>query len=255
MTWTKNMTAAQGDRAVMQAAWRAGVIPKPYGYGFGDSNVTPALLSLAEERFARTGSPNAAGREDNGIDPRSLHYVDSSRGRVVHPSESAPFPQWTVELARFDVPRGAVGVIKMFQQYLAQGAILQDPAFVYTQSSRWGIPGPWYTGISNPITDQGVWHFRLIPNTHPIGDWISQTGNFPIPGVPYTDFPQESGLWWPAGSSPCGHVHWLIPSGYTLRVFYVTPAQSARLEVAAKLSGWVQSNECIESTINVRTRY
>jgi len=255
MTSIRYMDDEAARRLVMRSALHDGVIADSIGDGFPPSHISSEFLLSLSEKFDDLGNQNTADRQNAGVNPKSLHYLDNSMGRYQHPEITSPYAEWTVELARFVVTRGSVGVVKGFEQYLAQDEEGQEPGFVYTQNSRWGIPGPWQTGLNNPITNPGIWHFRLSPLASGAHPAINQTGNVPLPGIAYSDFPQENLLWNPAGSASCNNVHFLVPSGFMLRLIYWTPVQSVRLEVAAKLRGWIQSDLSPESAINVRTNY
>lgn len=240
---------------VLNEAIDAGLVNNTIGQIDYPGLITPSAIEHCERIFEQTGTANTADLENAGASPKSIRFRSMSRGRQVHPSTSAPFAAWTVELARFIVPFGKVGVVKGFEQYLAQEADDPNPAFVYTQNSRWGIPGPWHTGLTNEITDAGKWHFRLKVISRTAPSWWNLLGAGTLPDLPYTDFAHETGLWWPAGSDASQNTHMIIPGGHMLRVFFETPAQSVRLEAAAKLRGWVQSDRTPETSYNVRTNY
>lgn len=241
------------SQVIMREAVEAGLIDWTFGAATEESIITPATIEFIEQSFE--GSTNSADLENAGKSPKSIRFRESSRGRALHPETIAPYSPWCVELARFAVPTGTVGVVKGFEQYLAQMEELQQPGFVYTQNARWGIPGPWHSGLANEIIDPGVWNFRLhgIQRSEPA--WWQAIGPSTLPDMPYTDFSNEPGLWWPAGCASCQNIHLVVPAGFILRVFYSTPAQAVRLEVAAKLKGFIQSDRTPESALNVRTNY
>lgn len=241
--------------AVLEEVIEAGIYDWQGGIGFEQAAIPASLFALAEDEFEETGTKNTARSDSSGINPNSLHFRDRSVGRMVHPGLEPPYAQWTVELARFHVPAGGVGVVKGFEQYLAQQEEGFNPAFVYTDQSRWGIPGPWNTGTVTPIADSGVWHFRLHYVHNALPPLVNATGNTPLPDVAYPDYPFESNLWYPAGSPSCGNIHLLVPGNTCLRLFYVTPVQDFRLEVAAKLKGFVQSDRSEQARENIRTNY
>lgn len=240
---------------VLNEAIAAGLVNNTIGQIDYPGLISPAALDYCEEIFRETGTRNTADLENAGTSPKSIRFRSTSRGRIIHPTTSAPYPAWSVELCRFVVPFGKVGIVKGFEQYLAQLAEGQNPAFVYTQNSRWGIPGPWHTGLSNEISDAGTWHFRLRGISRTMPPWWNNLGAGTLPDIPYTDFAHETGLWWPAGSAASQDTHMIIPAAHMLRVFFETPAQSVRLEVAAKLRGYVQSDRTPETAYNVRTHY
>lgn len=243
------------SQEVLREAIAAGLVNTNIGQQDYPLLITAGVLEFAEAAFSDSAATNTADWENAGKSPKSIRFRESSRGRVVHPGESPPFAAWNVELARFAVPRGKIGVVKGFEQYLAQSAVLENPAYIYTQNSRWGIPGPWHTGIANPISNPGVWHFRLHNIRRAVPPWWTLVGAGSLPDLPYTDFAHEEELWWPAGSAASQNIHLIVPAGYLLRLIYTTPEQSVRLEVAAKLKGYVQSDRTPETAHNVRTNY
>jgi hypothetical protein len=253
------------DRAAAQIVLREmvdlGLVNTRIGALDYEPLISVEALEWSERRFHGTGVPNTADFGHAGASPKSLHFRGQSRGRKVHNGTagvSSAFAAWNVELARFEVPRGHVGVVKGFEQYLAQQSTEQPgiPAYIYTQNSRWGVPGPWLTGVGGTITDDGTWYFRLRNKGRRSPPWFESYGQlFALPDLPYTDFPKEEGIWWPAGSAASQNTHWLIPEGYMLRVIYVAPEQNALLEVAAKVKGFIQTNKSVEMAHNLRTNW
>lgn len=249
------------ESAIIREAVNAELISNPFDEFEGmispECSVSEDLVSDAMARFEGSGSENTADLESAGLSPHSLHYGAHSRSLQTHPGTESPFDSWTVELARFVVPRSRVGVVKGFEQFLAQQAILENPAYVYTQGSQWGIPGPWYTGIANPVSGC-IWKFRLYNMGRDLESspaWVSATGNVPLPDIPYSDLPMTRDLWYPAGGVGSNNVHLLVPSNSILRVFLIVPQHTARLEAAAHLKGFIQSDRSDESRLNVRSNW
>lgn len=240
------------DCEIMREVVDAGLLDPPVEVSF-HNHLLAAYLDRGDEEFGE--AVNSADKETAGISPKSIHFQQHSFGRFLHPSTEAPFAAWTVELARFHVPSGRVGVVKSFEQYLAQPAQLAFEPISYTQSGRWGIPGPWNTGNPGAIDDPGIWYFRLHNVHETLPARVNTIAAFPLPDVPYPDMPRETLLWYPAGSPAAANIHLVIPAGSLLRVFYVSPAQSVRLEVAAKLKGFIQSDRTPESAHNIRTNW
>jgi hypothetical protein len=245
------------SRIVVREAVGAGL----FDWGFGDADLDTAVTG----RFLNWMERQSAGRdtvrkESAGLSPESIHIRIHNRPLQEHPDTVAPFRAWSVELARFDVPNGYVGIVKGFEQYLAHQAIPQgDTAFVYTSSARWGIPWTRYSGNAFELPDGGTWHFRLSRIGSRPRPWWNEVGPQAVnlPDNSYPDFPSETGLWWPAGSAASQNVHMVIPAGYSLRVIWYQAARAlgARVEVAARLKGYVQSDSTAESRYNVRSRW
>jgi hypothetical protein len=235
---------------VLQEAVESGIITQDFGEWYTNTLISNDYVSWVESQYRGNIT---ADLESLALSPRSIHYREHTFGRMVHPSDSAPFSYWSVEVARFCVPLGNIGVIKGFEQYLSSQALLQIDSETYTISSRWGIPGPWLPG--DPILDSGRWHFRLsqIGGRSPI-QWNS-ANNIPLPGLPYTDLPWVNDLSFPFGTPASQNIHLLIPGNNYLRLYYITPIQPVRLEVAAKLKGYIQSAKSLESGWNARTNW
>lgn len=137
---------------------------------------------------------------------------------------------WMVELARYPVPYGCVGIIKSWEQYVSQD---QD---VLTSLSAWGNPYP---------SVDLEWYLRLFPLSRNAVPWTSISGASAIrdylPGIPYDDLPESYGIWFPATSPPSTNVHLVIPGDYVLRVFCIVSASSTAVTISTKITGTVQN--------------
>jgi hypothetical protein len=175
-----------------------------------------------------TFPPGRANYEGPLSSPDTLRYVFSSSGRQIHP-DVGPFQPWRVELARFEVPPGYVGIVRSFEQYLAV----------------WQLAGitPVDT-VGNPFAgdDAGVsgrWVMRLSAFQADTTPWVNVLNPVPEqPGILYPDFHEEPAIWWPAGNDNTTRM--TVPPGYTLRVFWECAALTARPAVAAALKGSLQ---------------
>lgn len=143
--------------------------------------------------------------------PHAIRYRFSSSGRHTHPDSVAPFRPWRIELARFSVPKRHVGIVRSFEQYMGEvgqgginNVIVYGDPFVDTE---WGIEGRWF--------------MRLFPWNGEIRPWVNQV-NYEAqqPGIPYTDFMEQSGVWYPAHSDSANSVRFTVPGGYELAVFW-----------------------------------
>jgi len=151
---------------------------------------------------------------------------------------------WMVELARYPVPDGSIGLIKGFEQYAEQdGQVL-------TLSAAWGNPFP--------IPDM-VWHFRLSNYRTLRNPWINVSGPSAIvdylPGTAYSDFSATPGLWFPAGSCSATNVHLPIPGGNVLRVVAIVQPSNDVVSLAAKLVGSNQLETNNDAQFVVRTSW
>ena len=176
--------------------------------------------------------------------PTTRRYIQSRHpvgGRLTQPNTLA----WMVELARFSVPYGSVGIVKSFEQYLGQGET------VYTTSEYWGNPYPISVSIS--------WFFRLS-HIHLLGrPWINVSGLSAIPdylpGISYDDFARSDDLWFPAASSSSSNIHLPVPGGQFVRVIALVGASQTPVTISAKLAGSVQSEMSKDAQFTVRTSW
>lgn len=207
---------------------------------WGDNDPTPApdwVRSFVGTHWfnflqAPTVSPShypaQADYESPLFHPQALRYLFSTRGRVIHPSQEN-FEPWRVELARFSVPRGYVGIVHSFEQYVAAA----------------GLAG-WETQTQNPFADEdagvsGTWIFCLSNFDGTTLPWLSVINPPPErPGQHYSDMPEFSGIWYPPGSDASQNIRLTVPGGFTLRVFWQCDALDVRPAVAAALKGSLQ---------------
>lgn len=172
--------------------------------------------------------------------PRTLRFRQSCRGVVTHPTSSSPWGEWIVELARFAVPRGCVGFVNSWEQYLANGQQ------VYTS----------FQGAGNPFIagSDFQWVFRLDRYDGTIAPWIDSIVPIPWPGQAFPDLPVERDLWFAAdrGRAP---FRWIVPGGYQLRLFFeqTAPSDSVRFSVASKLRGGIQAELAPNTRENLRS--
>jgi hypothetical protein len=177
--------------------------------------------------------------------PTTRRYVQSRHpvsGKLTQPNASL---SWMAEIARFVVPYGSVGIIKSFEQYVAQGET------VYTTSAHWGNPFPLSSSIS--------WFFRLS-HIHLLGNpWINVSGLSAIPdylpGISYDDFARSDDLWFPACSSSSSNIHLPIPGGQFLRLIVLVGTSQTPVSISAKLAGTVQSEMSSDAQFTVRTSW
>lgn len=177
--------------------------------------------------------------------PQTRRYKQSKAPSNVAVVQSNPGVNWMVELARFSVPFGSVGIIKSFEQYLSQGET------IYSVSSDWG----------NPFPSVSVrWFFRLSPVSRSGVAWIDVSGASAIvdylPGTPYNDFSDSYGLWFPAGSSSSANIHLVIPGDVVLRVIAIVSSTSQEaVSISAKLAGTTQIELNDEAQTMMRTSW
>jgi len=178
-----------------------------------------------------THIPNQADYESALYHPHAIRYHFQTRGRQIHPSAAAPFAPWRIELARFDVPIGYVGIVRSFGQYLGINTL-----------QGWTV----LNTMGNPFADTdagipGTWIFRLSPFHGESLPWVSVLNPIPErPGMHYPDMPESGGIWYPAGTAAAQSVRLTVPSGYSLRVFWQSEAATVQPGAAVILKGQIQ---------------
>jgi hypothetical protein len=166
------------------------------------------------------------------MSPKAIRYQMDSVGRVTYPGTRPG--AWRVELARFPVPQRYTGIVRGFEQWLGvvtvQGTINSVIAY------------------GNPFVDSdanilGTWFMRLFPFDGTMRPWINQLNPNPEqPGIPYSDFPQQTGVWFPTHSDAAESVRFPVPGGYELSIFWESaPTISAIPVVSAAFKGGIQS--------------
>lgn len=184
------------------------------------------------------------GQQSSWQLPTTRRY-HQSRSPVTVPAVQPSTAAWMVELARFAVPYGNVGIIKSFEQYVRQGETIA------TSSANWGNPFP--------ITTDIRWFFRLSAIHLVATPWINVSGLSAIPdylpGIPYDDFANTDDLWFPAGSSSSANVHFPVPGGQVLRIVCLVGSSQTATQVAAKVAGTIQSETNKDAAFVVRTTW
>jgi hypothetical protein len=185
-------------------------------------------------RFALSQSPTKEGdkladRQSLLSHPEVLRYRQNSHGFLQHPDEGPAFSPWRVELARYAVQVGQVGIIKALEQFVASTDGQTET--VWTASERWG----------DPRVPFGTWVYRISPFQGTEPPWVNQLNPIPTrPGMPYTDLEPEGNLWFPVHCGSSQNIHLLVPGGYVFRVFWECDELEVRPTVACKLRGSVQ---------------
>lgn len=210
------------------------------------SDLLADLMDNMREEYRSLTEPSPwLGKQSSWQLPQTRRYEQSRHpvgAPITHPD---PALDWMVELSRWPVPFGSVGILKSFEQYVAQGET------VVSASQNWGDPYFLGTNIR--------WTFRLS-QIHLIGNaWINATGGSAIadylPGIPYTDFPYTDDLWFPAGSSASANIHFPVPGGFFLRVICLVDAPGTAVTLAGKLAGTVQTELSADAQFTLRTSW
>ena len=178
--------------------------------------------------------------------PATRRYVQSRFPPTTPSVQPIPGLDWMIELSRYPVAYGSIGIIKSLEQYVSQGQSL------YSTSSNWG--NPFALGIDLS------WYLRLSPYARLNDPWIDVfgVGATPdlLPGFAYDDLSRTDDIWFPASSCSTTNVHLVIPGGYFLRVVAIVAAhQGDPVSLACKLAGSVQLETNAEAQITVRTSW
>lgn len=157
--------------------------------------------------------------------PRTARYFEHFYEPWTHPADGVAY---TVELARFVIPYGSQGIIRLLNQWVSGD---------YTVSDNWGNP---FTGAA---PDVYLWSLRLQPvdTLQAMGGRLITAQNR-YPGLPYQDLPQWQYLWY-MPHSPGANVNLVIPGGYCVRYFVRTDASQASNEVFGRIAGYWQPSE------------
>jgi hypothetical protein len=178
--------------------------------------------------------------------PATRRYVQSRFPPITPSVQPIPGANWMVELSRYPVAYGSIGIIKSLEQFVSQGQSL------YSTSVNWG--NPFALGIDLS------WYLRLSPYARLNDPWInvSGAGVTPdrLPGFAYDDLSRTDDIWFPASSCSTTNVHLVIPGGYYLRVVAIVAAnQGDPVSLACKLAGSVQLETNSDAQTTVRTSW
>lgn len=213
---------------------------------WGKADLYKGLMAAVTEQAKETlvNSP-WLGKQSSWQLPQTRRYKQSRAPSINAVVQSNPGVDWMVELARYPVPFGSVGIIKSFEQYLS------EEETIHSVSSAWGNPFP-----SVPVR----WFFRLSPVSRASAAWIDVSGASAIvdylPGIPYNDFSDSNGLWFPAGSSSSANIHLVIPGAHVLRVIAIVSSSSqTAVSIAAKMTGTTQIELNDDAQFMMRTSW
>jgi hypothetical protein len=209
------------------------------------SLLMPLMETVREQRAQNLVDSPWLGQQSSWQLPTTRRYLQSKQPPAGAPStQPNPALDWMVELSRYAVPYGSVGIIKSFEQYVSSGGT------VYTVSENWG----------NPFASPSVtWFLRLSHISKQAAPWINVSGLSAIrdylPGTAYNDFEHSEDVWFPAGSSSSSNIHLPIPGGFVVRLIAIVDATQSAVSIAAKLAGTTQSETNQDAQFTVRTSW
>jgi hypothetical protein len=215
--------------------------------GCKSSALSGLMESLALQRRQNLESSPWLEQQSSWQLPATRRYVQSRHPPIVPVVQADATQDWMVELARYPVSYGSVGVVKSLEQFVSQG---QD---IYTLSQHWGDPFV----SSVPIT----WYLRLSPIGRLGAAWVNYQGasvieNY-LPGTPYSDLDRTDDIWFPAASCAAANVHLVVPGGSVLRIFAIVEGsqQGDPVSIACKLAGTVQLETNPDAQTALRTQW
>lgn len=197
-----------------------------------DASLLRPLMAACTEQWEQNNINSPwLGQQASWQLPTTRRYSQSRQAPSTPLVQPDAALDWLVELARFPVPYGSIGILKSFEQYLAQGET------TWTETGHWGNPYPSSVSVR--------WFLRLSPLSKTAAPWVNASGLSAIPdylpGVAYDDFPESRGLWFPASSSASSNIHLPVPGDRVLRVVAIVEASQEAVQIAVKLAGTVQS--------------
>lgn len=202
------------------------------------------MVTMSEQRAATLDQSPWLQKQQSWQLPATRRYRQTrtpSSGPITQPDNTLA---WMVELARYPVPDGSIGLIKGFEQYAEQDGT------VLTLSPTWGDPFP--------VPDI-VWYFRLSDYRTLGNAWINVSGPSAVrdylPGSPYSDLAATPGLWFPAGSTSAANIHLPVPGRHVLRVMAIVQPSDAAVSLAVKLVGSNQLETNNDAQFVVRTSW
>lgn len=237
-----------GSTKVMRNAVRWGLVPAPGAMDSVSKKLAASLLlNRIETKDPDLQAPYEAAKSQAYWEhhfPLALQplYAPGLRGGIGGGVASS-LPEWVIELARFPVPHGFVGVLKSIEQYLYNN----DQEI--TRSANWGVP--YQEGQTGPLQ----WFLRLDPFDGYLPPRFQAILSSYIPGTPYPELAQIDHFWFMSGS-PSIWTHSLIPGGHYLRFFLYAGQQTVgRISVMGRLRGFYQSIYSHEARFMARTNW
>lgn len=213
-----------------------------------DTQVLQATMANVTAEWQAKPDPSPwLGQQSSWQLPETRRYQQSRMPPVGAPlTQPVAGQDWMVELGRWPVPDGMVGIVKSFEQFVSQGEE------TYTASQYWGNPFP--------PGSAGIRWFLRLSSLHLIaGPWRNASGLSAIPeylpGIPYDDFPRTDDIWFPAGASSGANIHLPIPGGQFLRLMAIVEASQTVIRIAGRMAGTIQSETSRDAQFVLRTSW
>jgi hypothetical protein len=234
-------TLTEEASIAMRNAVRAGVIDTVL-QPFGDPMIAALLNWVDSPQATDPQNPHTAELWQS---PQSQRWQESVLGVVEQPDTENWFAG---EIARFVVPKGHVGFVRVLDQ------VLNDVQGNYYPSNReyWGSP---HFVIAD--VDDCRWYLTLDyfdglqPPPYIYASAVPFLSDI-LPGEPYPDLHEIPGLWYPA-HGPRDALKLICPGNRMLRLFFYTPPTTVyRWQALGRLAGYVQSTYNRDAETNAR---
>lgn len=177
--------------------------------------------------------------------PQSQRWQENVLGLVEQPDMA----NWyAAELARFVVPKGQAGFVRVLDQvlndvdgnyYPSNREYWGSPHFVTSDvdNCRWYLTLDFFDGLQPPPFT----YVSAVPFASDI-----------LPGEPYPDLHEIPGLWYPA-QGPRDALKLICPGNRMLRLFFFTPPTDVfRWQALGRLAGYLQSTYNRDAEQNAR---
>jgi len=157
----------------------------------------------------------------------------------------------TIELARFVVPRGSVGIITSINQVANAQNIYDETEDPFTRLENWGQT--WINDILGDIS----WHFRIeryygyLPDRY-LSNHIEQ-----LPGVAWSELTDTDYLWFKTDTNHSSTLRAIVPGNFMIRMFARVPNPPdlrTLYQLQGRLFGFVQDAFSTSSRIAVQTK-
>lgn len=187
----------------------------------------PAIMHYwqrTQKTFEETGykeykDPSAQNRYQN---PATAHYQANAFDFWTHPMDA----DYTVELARFAVPYGGIGVIRRLYQWVSG----------FCEATDWGNPVK-----GNADVDSIEWFLRVEQFTGALPARLISPSPA-LPGAPYDDLNHIRYLWFMPHSGD-SQVNLVVPGKSLVRFVARCPIPQVEYRIMGRLAGYVQSSE------------
>lgn len=211
----------------------------------GKANMYKGLMTTVSKQWENTLEKNPwLGMQSSWQLPTTRRYLQRRNPPITPSVQPNAALDWLVELARFPVAFGSIGIVKSFEQYVTDGET------TYTSQEFWGAPYPSFSIR---------WFFRLSALSTLGSPWINSTGTSAIPdylpGDSYDDFSESNGIWFPAGSPSSANIHLPVPGGRVVRLLAIVSGTQTALTIGAKLAGTTQTELSADAQTVVRTTW